>query len=248
MTRPRVFISPQAVRDGLVHLAGQQAHYLSRVVRLTPGRRFWAAIPGGAEFEVEVISARGQEVIGRIVAQLAPAPAAPAARIILAQAILKPKAMAFAIQKITELGVSAIVPLQASRSQVRLRGDDAEKKLQRWQQIAAEAARQSRRREIPTIHQPMTIASLAQSWRDMCDRLLVLDPDAPQARPMGAALASAASACIVVGPEGGLTAGELRALASAGATPVSLGPNILRAETAAVVACALALYELGGLQ
>lgn len=138
--------------------------------------------------------------------------------------------MEYAIQKATELGVAAIMPLTTERSELRLKGERAEKKQQRWQQIAISAAEQCGRARVPLIHAPQALADwLAQV--PLTDLRLVLHPEQGiSLRDMPAPL----SVTALIGPEGGLSEEDLGRAVKAGFTPTALGPRVLRTETAPV--------------
>jgi 16S rRNA (uracil1498-N3)-methyltransferase len=154
------------------------------------------------------------------------------------------------VRQVTELGVSRVVPFAAERSVVKLDAARAAARADRWRRIAAEAAQQSQRVDVPEIHDLVPAMRLADVLADSV--VLVCWEDAPDAEGIGDALARIApeperDVAVVVGPEGGLTANEVALLASAGAVTVSLGSTVLRTETAGVVAVALAMYARGGL-
>ena len=149
--------------------------------------------------------------------------------------------MDFLVQKCCELGVARIVPVIAARSVARPEPG----RRARWEKIAREAARQCGRADVPAVAAPAVLAT-ALAAPDLPARRLVLSP-AEAGRSMRALLPDRAATALLVGPEGGLAAAEVEAAQSAGFVPVSLGPRVLRVETAAIVAVALATEALGGL-
>jgi 16S rRNA (uracil1498-N3)-methyltransferase len=153
----------------------------------------------------------------------------------------------------TEVGVTAFLPVLTQRSIVKLDADKRLDRAQRWQRVALAASKQSKRSSIPEVRDPADFAQALTSLA-ACELILVAWEDASAAsQGIRAAIAAAgplapdATVALVVGPEGGFTAEEVRALAAIGAVEVTLGDTILRAETAAVVAAALVVHELGGL-
>jgi 16S rRNA (uracil1498-N3)-methyltransferase len=172
----------------------------------------------------------------------------PGADVRLLVALAKGEKMDLVVQKTTELGVAAILPFEAERSVVRLDAERGEERARRWRRIAEEAARQCGRADVPEVAVPATLArALAAVPRSHALHLL-LAPGAGAARPAGPAVAAAPLGhAIVVGPEGGLSPGEVAACLAAGARVTSLGPRTLRAETAAIVAVALAQARHGDL-
>ncbi|MBC7288661.1 MAG: 16S rRNA (uracil(1498)-N(3))-methyltransferase, partial [Armatimonadetes bacterium] len=147
----------------------------------------------------------------------------------------------------TEVGVREIIPVLSSRVIVRADGEQWEAKRRRWQQIAIEAARQSRRTLVPNVTEPVSVDEIASRCGSN-GRWLLLDPSPQAIYSLSAALDAENDVGIIVGPEGDFDAAEKALLRDAGALPVSLGPRILRAETTAVVACAIVLYLLGDMQ
>jgi 16S rRNA (uracil1498-N3)-methyltransferase len=149
--------------------------------------------------------------------------------------------MDLVVQKATELGVARILPFEAERSVVRLEPARAEERAGRWRRIASEAARQCGRADVPEVAAPAALdralAALAPGTRTFVFH------------PGGGTLEAPAPAAVaaVVGPEGGLTDAEVRACEEAGATRAALGPRVLRAETAAIVAVALLQARFGDL-
>jgi 16S rRNA (uracil1498-N3)-methyltransferase len=158
----------------------------------------------------------------------------PAIRITVAQALAKGDRSDLACQIITELGVVKIVPWQAARSIVRWRADRAAKSHAKWLSTVREAAKQSRRLRVPEVTEAISTRQLATMISDH-DLTLVLHEEAP-ARFADLGLPRAGDVLIVVGPEGGITGGELDTFTAAGGCPVSISEGVLRTSTAAAVA------------
>ncbi len=246
MTKPRVLLKPGEVRGDEIIVEGERAHYLARVLRLGAGDAFVAADPGGRELEAEIVALGEGWVRARWLVSHE-ARGEPAHPIHIALGVLKGKAMDWAVQKVTEVGASALLPVLTERGVVRLDDRRWGPRLQRWQEIAAQAVRQCGRSRPPEVSRPLSVPELADLCRAGALPWLLLDPRAEEACGFRAALGSAAGAGLIIGPEGDFTQAERDLLLAAGAVPVSLGPRVLRAETAAVVACALALHTLGEL-
>jgi 16S rRNA (uracil1498-N3)-methyltransferase len=247
VTTPRLFLRAANLSTGTVVLAEAQAHYLCRVLRLGPGARFVAVTGPEEEAEMEIVSSRQGQVIARVV-QRRRVCSEPAHVLTVALAVLKSKAMDWAVQKVSELGAATIIPVRAQRVVVRGPEKDWEAKRARWQEIAVEAARQCGRTCPPTVQQPLTVPQLARLCEQDRNPWLLLDPAAADGKPLGAVVPGAQAVGLIVGPEGDFTSAEKELLRGAGAVPVRLGPRLLRAETAALAACALALYLLGDLE
>ena len=160
----------------------------------------------------------------------------------LALAMPANERMDWLVEKAAELGAASIQPLVSERSVLRLAGERATKKQQHWQGVAAAACEQCGRNRVPQVHD---VASLSD-WVASCDSdaaRLLLSPE-EGARPLHAAAPGSAPVWVLSGPEGGLSPGERERALAAGFAAVSLGPRILRAETAPLAA--LAVLTLGG--
>jgi 16S rRNA (uracil1498-N3)-methyltransferase len=228
MSRRRFFVDQ--VRRGEAELAGDEAEHLSRVLRAEVGQRY--EICDGARLYLgEIVEARKRAVRFRVIEEL-PVPE-PAMRITLLASLIKFDRFEWMIEKATELGVESIVPVQAERSEVGLQLA-AGKRVERWSKIARAAAQQSRRVRAPEISAPVSFREAAQT---AADQRFYLE-EAPGCPSLRSALGGgAATVAILVGPEGGWTDRERALLA--GWVAVSLGPLILRAETAAIAALAV---------
>lgn len=217
------------------------AGHLVRVLRLGKGDPVRLFDGQGREARAVLVDAGRKRVVARIEAVEAGHGESPLA-VHLGQAVSKGERMDFAIQKSVELGVAAITPLYTEHGDVRLKGEREAKKLAHWQAVAVSACEQCGRATVPTIHAPQGLADWL-SGRDESLRL-VLHPgtagvlEGPQAPP---------SAVLLIGPEGGLSTSEVDAALAAGFLPLSLGPRILRTETAPVVALSLLQHRFGDL-
>ena len=236
MTLRRIHLAPDRI-EGTRGLLGPEARrYLADVLRLAPGAR------------VEVFDGRG----GRYGAEIGPGfewvtlgprevAAAASVELSLVVALAKGEKMDLVVQKVTELGVARVLPFEAERSVVRLAPSKGEERAARWRRIAEEASRQCGRADVPEVAAPTSLAralgALAPGTRVFAFH--------PGGGPLDAG--GAASLAAVVGPEGGLTEAEIAACAAAGAVRAGLGPRVLRAETAAIVAVALLQARFGDL-
>jgi 16S rRNA (uracil1498-N3)-methyltransferase len=242
------FFVPDPIGEGALTLTGPDLHHLRDVLRLQPGEEVAVADGAGGQAVARIVAVTAQEAVLEVVRLLEPA-RLPA--VTLVQGLSRGPKMDLVVEKATEIGVSRIVPVAMRRSVVRLDGADATKRAERWRRIAEAAAKQSQRAAVPAVDEPLPFEALP-GVLEAFDVVLVPWEDAAGAPGIGDALreagANAGSAvAVVVGPEGGMEAGEVESLALAGAVTVSLGSTILRTETAALVAVALAAYELGGL-
>jgi 16S rRNA (uracil1498-N3)-methyltransferase len=231
--RRRFFVD--GIRNGRAQIEGDEARHLTRVLRVEPGQRYEISDNRNV-YLAEIETARKEHVVFRTLEKL-PAPA-PGLHLTLCAALIKFDAFEWMIEKATELGVSEIVPVQTVRSERGLERA-AHKRLERWQRIALEASQQARRSHLPEIHQPVRfddVLSQAAAYRYALD-------EEPGGAPLASALPASRGAedmvAVLIGPEGGWIDDERAAIVSAGWTRVSLGPLILRAETAALAALAV---------
>lgn len=223
-----------------VRLAGALARQLSRVLRLRPGARIVLLDGSGRECTVELISLSAGEATGRVVA-CRRNEAEPRLAITLYVAPLKGDRFAWTLQKGTEVGAAAFVPVLTERT-VALPDARDGGKLERWRRIAREAAEQSGRGRVPAVAPPVR-------FTDACRQAVLAGPallpwEEEPARELRAAIRGLGwpeRLGLFIGPEGGFTAEEVALARAGGIEPVTLGPRILRAETAAVVATVLAL-------
>ena len=238
--RRRFFVD--AVRNGHAAIEGEDARHLTRVLRVASGQRY--EISDNADvYLAEIESAHKDRVVFRTIEKLEARESG--ARVILCVALIKFDRFEWIVEKATELGVTEIVPVETARSERGLERA-ARKRLERWRRIALEASQQSRRARLPDVREPISFeAALSQpaSFR------LVLDEEAsergsPLLTALPRELAPSDSIALLTGPEGGWTERERDALLEAGWIRVWLGPLILRAETAAIAAVAVASQML----
>ena len=257
MSLPQFFLDEQVLADEVqeqfpLALSRDDAKH-AKVLRLDPGEHIAVEDAAQDYFECEIRSFDGATPIVAISGHLGGKPLA--AHVCLVQGLAKGDKMDDIIRHATEVGIDEFVPLSSSRCVMKLDAKKAKSKLARWQAIAHSAAMQSGRMVEPRVHEPHTVKQAVQLLREF-DCVLVCWEECPSTKTIAAALEQAfgnASVdkpriAVVVGPEGGLSADEVEALtASENAWPVTLGPSILRTETAGIVAPALVLYACGGM-
>jgi 16S rRNA (uracil1498-N3)-methyltransferase len=245
MSANRFFIPASSFAGGQVRLSREQSHQACHVLRLQAGDTITVLDGGGQEYDVTLTAVNPTETVGQITGRRRAA-GEPIAQVTLFQSLLAREKFEWVLQKATEVGVTHVVPVLTERSLVRVRRMESGK-LDRWRRIVAEAAEQSHRGRIPKLDQVCTFQETMARLRDS-DRCLIAAPfrEAPALRDTLRGLAGTqASIALLIGPEGGFTPEEMTQACQRGAVPISLGPRVLRTETAAVVAAALVLYELG---
>lgn len=241
----RFFLVPRQVEGERVRLSKEDSHHLLRVMRATEGERF-VALAGGLEYDCRLSGVEDGLAVGEVTGSR-PASGEPKVAISLMQGMAKGEKMETVIQHGTEIGITEFVPVATSRAVVKLDPKKAAERVERWQRIAREAAEQSRRGAVPQV------APVA-SWKEAVARVgefdLALVPWEEGGEPLRQVLADAPQArsvAVFIGPEGGLSPEEVALAREKGARAVTLGPRILRTETAGLVAAAAILYALGDL-
>jgi 16S rRNA (uracil1498-N3)-methyltransferase len=225
-------------------LTGAQAEHMTRVLRAQPGIEA-DVVAGGHVYHAQVVAVSGGEVRFNLIAELDADPALP---ITLVMAVYKFDHMEWAIEKATELGVAAIAPVISRRTEKHLAAA-AQKRAERWRRIAHEAAQQSRRCDVPLVYDPEPLAARVRAASEAA-RIVLAEQE--RTTTLRNALEEAVAAAgtempaleIAIGPEGGWAPEEEALFDANGWRAASLGPRILRAETAAIAALAVAASYL----
>lgn len=232
MARRRFFVD--AVRDGAAELRGEEARHLARVLRAEAGQQYEIS-DGQAAYLAEIAEARGDRVRFRVLQPVASPESA--VRITLLAALIKFDRFEWMIEKATELGVSTILPVEAARSEKGL-FEASRKRADRWVRIAREASQQARRLRAPEILPALRLEAALGQAADC--RYFLEEAGAPALlEQLPAARSRLSHLAILVGPEGGWTGAERGLADQKEWQPVSLGPHILRAETAAAASIAI---------
>jgi 16S rRNA (uracil1498-N3)-methyltransferase len=232
LARRRFFVD--SIRGGVAELAGDSARHLTRVLRVQPGQRFEIS-DGSAAWLAEISEARGPRVVFQVIE---PAETQElAVRIVLCAALIKFDRLEWMIEKATELGAESFQPVETARSEKGL-FQASGKRAERWKRIACEAAEQSRRLRPPEILPAVRLEACLAAGGGARYRMEegAAPPLARQLSPTEAG----SEVRLLTGPEGGWIDEERAAAARAGWLPASLGPRVLRAETAAIAAVAVA--------
>ncbi len=232
MTRRR-WIADEVRGDRAV-LAGDQAAHLGRVLRVRVGQEF--DIVAGERVRRGRVASVADDRVEFELGEDVPAAVLPEITVLLA--IFKFDRMEWAFEKLTELGVARVVPVVARRTETHLRAA-AEKRVERWRRIMREAAQQSRRAAPPAIAAPVRLQDALEA--SASSRIVLSEAETPVTLEQALKTAPVA---LAFGPEGGWTNEELEMFTAAGWKAASLGPTILRAETAAIAAVAVAMAKL----
>jgi 16S rRNA (uracil1498-N3)-methyltransferase len=222
-------------------LRGEDAHHLARVLRAELDQQYEIS-DGVHVYLAEVTAITKDRVNFRVLAPI-DAPPLPA-QVILLAGLIKFDRFEWLIEKTTEIGVSGIIPVNTARSDKGL-FEASRKRVERWRRIAHESSQQSRRVSAPEVFEPQQLSQALSTSLANIRYFLDENPGAPallSVIPPPARISTSDWVALLTGPEGGWTAAERAAASSAGWTPVSLGPLITRAETAAISAASIVLH------
>ena len=239
---PRFFIDPSQVREPYISISGEDVRHIRLALRKEPGDLLTLLDGQGKEYTVKITTIEKTEIDTEIVDRRERHPASPT--IVLGQGIAKADKMDWIVQKATELGVTSIVPLVTERTIVKVK--DEEKRVSRWQKICREAAMQCDRPDIPKIEGIRSfndfLLTLAADLKTLF--LMPWEEGTQHIKTILQKQQGAERVIVLIGPEGGFSKAEAGTAASKGFHLVSLGPTILRAETAALAAISMVRYEL----
>lgn len=243
MTSNRFSIKQSNIRSSSVFLDGEEHHHLSKVARIRPREKVWLFDERGTNYLARVEEITQERT--RLAILERQVTAEPRVKITLAQALIKSKKMESILQKATELGATTIIPVITTRTVVRIE-ERAEKKLERWQKIINAAAKQSKISFLPSIFSPVTLEKLVKE-RDEAKKLVLSENKGKYLRDILIQGSDSgvereeppSSVLILVGPEGGWTREEEEYILDHGYEAVSLGRQVLRAETASLSSLAM---------
>jgi len=216
-----------------VTIEGRAAHYLGRVLRVTANDRIVLFNGDGHDYVAEWVRAGKGEIVLSLTSRL-PAVREPGIEITVVQAISRGERMDQTLQKCTELGANCFQPLLSERVEVKLRADKLAKRMEHWRGVVVSACEQSGRAVVPEVRQPLELHEWLTANQDDARLVLVPGAEMPLSR-----IEFTGSVQLVVGPEGGFSDSEIRQMALHGVRGASLGPRILRTETAAPAALAV---------
>lgn len=253
----RFYVPNIDTTERTIALDGQTARQLKTVLRAETGDRIRLFDGRGSEWEVEIDHVGKSEVSTALISAVQPVPE-PTVKVTMLLGLARPERIELAIQKCTELGAVRFVPVMSERVQGGNTGSPSAKRLERWQRIAIEAAEQCGRATVPVIEPPTSIMDAVED-QQMSERplLCMWEEQNESSRPLSAVLKSlkaqglpgneAMSIAALIGPPGGFSEVEAKSIHANGADLVTLGPRVLRSETAAITVLSAILYELGDL-
>jgi 16S rRNA (uracil1498-N3)-methyltransferase len=231
-----IFLSPEELSTEEITIAGNQAKHLS-VLRVKKGELITVFDGLGYKYDCRILQINKTNFIAEKLSK-APYSVESPLSITLAQGIAKGDKMDFIVQKATELGVNKIIPLITERSQVRHTA-----KIERWRKIALSAAEQSCRGKVPEINEPVSLEYFLKGRH--IGIIFYEEETGKYLKQILKEFKDSKEITILIGPEGGFSKGEVNAAVEKGFLEASLGPRILRTETAAIKAISIIQYELG---
>lgn len=239
MRIPRIF-TPQPLTSGqMIELEETSSHHLNKVLRMQPGRELILFNGEGGEFAASIVNIN-KKFVSVMPGDFDVSNRQSPLRLELAIAVSRGERMDWVLQKATELGVTSVTPLFTERTEVKLTGERLDKKLNHWHQILISACEQCQRNILPTLNSPETL----ENWLPQVDAnaKFVLHHRDSRGFPSEKTFASVA---LLIGPEGGLSEAEIALAVANEFLPLTLGPRVLRTETAPVAAISLVQYLWG---
>jgi 16S rRNA (uracil1498-N3)-methyltransferase len=240
----RFYIEDSRIGGETADIRGLEARHIKTVLRMKPGDHVELVDGSGFAFEAQIRQIASERVLADIV-QRYPVITEPDIQLTVALGFLKEKKMDLLVRHLTEIGITRLIPVFSERSIPRPEKQKIASRLTRWGSISREAVKQSRRGFLPVIEEPAGYERILEISSEADVRLLFWEEARePMAAPREPRR-SGASVFALLGPEGGFSKMEAEKAVEAGFSSVTLGPRVLRAETAAIAACALIQYLFG---
>ena len=241
MRIPRIYTPHSLTVGQSLVLEDAAAHYLGKVLRMQPGRELVLFNGQGGEFQAQIAD-MGKKQVTLAIGEFSAADRESPLQLELAIGVSRGERMDWVLQKATELGVTRITPLLTERTEVKLAGERQDKKVQHWQHILISACEQCQRNILPLLSEPRDL----DEWLAQVDaqHKFVLHHRDSSGLPDDTTVASVA---LLIGPEGGLSDHEIERARVKGFAPLTLGPRVLRTETAPIAAISLVQYRWGDL-
>ena len=244
MTLRRFFIDDLLADDMVI--GGNEAHHMQHVLRLCAGDQVIIVAADGQAGIANIVSLGQRQITLKLLERLTENQEAPV-EVVLAQGLPKSDKMDYIVQKAVELGVTAIVPLAADESVVKYDQNKQQARQTRWQKIAFEAAKQCRRNRVPTVGAVQNLRQFLSSVGSDTQIIMLYEGQTPVGIKQALTAQKSRRYVLIIGPEGGFSADEVALAQEKGAQLVTMGPRILRTETAAVAAITVVMYHHGDL-
>lgn len=228
-----------------IHIVGTDVNHISNVLRMKVGEELWISDGEAKEYKCTIEAFSQDEVMLHIIYAQEPDYELPN-RIYLFQGLPKSDKMELIIQKAVELGAYEVIPVETKRCVVKLDGKKAAKKVERWQQIAESAAKQSKRMLIPNVHEVLTFKEALKYASELDVRLIPyeLAEGMQETKEILSDIKPGQSIGIFIGPEGGFEEKEVDTAIEEGAKPITLGRRILRTETAGLAILSVLMFQM----
>ncbi|PHO08352.1 16S rRNA methyltransferase [Thermoanaerobacterium thermosaccharolyticum] len=242
----KFFVKNEDIKDGIARINGDDAHHIINVLRFKIGTKLIIS-NGKNQYIVTILDIENSSVILKIIEEYNQVVESPI-NITLYQGLPKSDKMDLIIQKCTEIGIKKIVPVETEFSTIKIKEKNIYNKINRWKKISLEASKQSGRSIVPDVLVPVAFKDALESLNEFDLCLIPYEKETNmRLKDVLKKNFDAKNICVFIGPEGGFSENEIMAAIEYGAIPVTLGPRILRTETAGIVTSSIILYELGDL-
>ena len=239
---PRFFVPRENISDTQIRITGDDVIHISRVLRLGMGDSFTCCDSAGNDYSVRIAALSKTEIICDVT-ERKKSDTEPPVKVALIQGLPKASKMDYIIQKTTELGIFEIYPCELQRC---ISKNEKDKKTERWQKIAREAAQQSGRGIIPEIHNTVDIKEAAKILKSADIAFAAYEcEDKNNLKDVLLSVENPETAAFLIGPEGGFDKSEIDFLRAEGIAVISVGKRILRTETAGEAVLSMIMYEIG---
>ncbi|WP_430349334.1 16S rRNA (uracil(1498)-N(3))-methyltransferase [Thermoanaerobacterium thermosaccharolyticum] len=242
----KFFVKNEDIKDGIARINGDDAHHIINVLRFKIGTKLIIS-NGKNQYIVTILDIENSSVILKIIEEYNQVVESPI-NITLYQGLPKSDKMDLIIQKCTEIGIKKIVPVETEFSTIKIKEKNIYNKINRWKKISLEASKQSGRSIVPDVLVPVGFKDALESLNEFDLCLIPYEKETNmRLKDVLKKNFDAKNICVFIGPEGGFSENEIMAAIEYGAIPVTLGPRILRTETAGIVTSSIILYEFGDL-
>lgn len=238
----KFFIPRENIKEDILIIDGEDVNHITKVLRYKEGDEITCSDGMGNDYIAKITSFDKREISCEIISKTK-AETEPNIKVILIQGVPKAAKMDYIIQKTTELGISEIYPCEMSRCVAKI---DNAKKIERWQKISREAAKQSGRGIVPTVHEAINISEAIKVLKDADVAFVPYECDeGNKLRPILLDTKNPKTVAYMIGPEGGFDKSEIDEIIKNGIHTISLGKRILRTETAGEAVLSMVMYEIG---
>lgn len=245
---PVFFVSSESITPPTISITGELLLHIKDSLRIAIGETLWFNDSQGTKYRAAISDISNHAVTGQIL-ETVHEPPLVMPRLILGQSLLKGEKMDWVIQKATELGIHEVIPIESRYSIVRLKADRIEHQLTRWHRIALEAAQQSEQWRVPTIARPQSLTTLLTGSTPTSMILMLIERQSGKSlQTIALPLVTDSSLLVLIGPEGGWSPDEMEMVGQHRVESVTLGQQILRAETAAIATISILQSRLGRLE